>query len=74
MNGIRPPPESEREDSFMIFVIDKIDTSHITKPRYQELLRKCTSGSWGQKDPERLITVCRPDQECAGRTAGPAAT
>ena len=50
----------------MITVIGQVDTSHITEPRYQELLRKCTSGSWARKDPERLITVCRPDQDSSG--------
>lgn len=50
----------------MITVIGQVDTSQITRPRYQELLRKCTSGSWEKTDPERLITVCRPDQDSSG--------
>ena len=50
----------------MITVIGEIGTSQVSEPRYQELLRKCTSGSWEKKDPEHLITVCMPDQERSG--------
>lgn len=57
MNGIRPPPESEREDSFMIFVIDKIDTSHITPARYEELKRVCTSDSEVSGQKKHYIEV-----------------
>jgi hypothetical protein len=44
MNGIRPPPGEKGEDSFMIYVLGQIDTSHITPARYEELKRACTSG------------------------------
>ena len=68
---VRDSPEAAHtrqggQENDMITVLGMSDTSQYTDSEFQELVKECTSGSWGQKDPERLITVCRPDQECSG--------
>lgn len=48
----------------MIFVMGKVDTSHITEPRLRELERKCTSyGSRPTQDPDRVIQVLTTEKE-----------
>lgn len=63
----RGPPHTQKtywRATDMIFVMGKVDTSHITEPRLRELERKCTSyGSRPTQDPDRVIQVLTTEKE-----------